>query len=193
MESVMNNTKSQTRQALLARLLSLTGEEIKKRSAYIKKLLANLPIYKEAKVVMAYFPLKGEVDLLGLIKDGRASKRFCFPVMNLKDNSLRVFEVDDLSGQFVSGPHGVMEPDVNVCKNVRLEEIDLILVPGIGFDKERNRLGRGAGFYDRFLKNNSLSAKKVGVAFDFQLINDLPCDPVFDVKLDMVVSENGIF
>lgn len=187
------SSKTQTRQALLARLLGLAKEEIKKRSTDIEKILMSLPIYKEARLIMAYVPLKGEVDLLGMLRNAKGNKRICFPVMNLKDNSLQVFEVDDLDGQLVRGPYGVMEPDVNVCKKVRLQEIDLILVPGIGFDKSKNRLGRGAGFYDRFLKNNDLSAKKIGVAFDFQLLDSLPCDPVLDEKVDMVVSESRIF
>jgi 5-formyltetrahydrofolate cyclo-ligase len=182
--------KKELREQLLERLLSLTKEELKRRSKNVERLLSSLPIYKKAKVVMAYYPLKGEVDVLEMIGKDLKTKRFCFPVVNLEKKELEICEVKDLGEDFVSGPFGVRQPDRKRTKKIDIEEIDMIIVPGLAFDREKNRLGRGAGFYDRFLKRINPPTKKIGIAFEFQVLENLPIHPPVDEKVDTVVSEN---
>ena len=188
---VINREKKDLRKELIAKLLSFTKEEIKRRSKNVEKILQGLPIYKKAKLVMAYFPLKGEVDLMEMIRKAKG-KRFCFPVMDLEKKELIPFEVKDLNKDFVCGPWGVMQPDFKKGKKVEIEEIDMVIVPGLAFDYQKNRLGRGKGFYDRFLKRINLPTKKVGVAFGFQILKNLPIHPPLDEKVDLIVSENFI-
>ncbi len=69
-----------------------------------------------------------------------------------------------------------------------LDKVDLIIVPGVAFDRQRNRMGRGRGFYDRLLKSTP-NAYKVGVGFNFQLVDNVPVEP-FDVPMDNVIIEN---
>ena len=98
----------------------------------------------------------------------------------------------NLDEDFVSGPYGVMEPDVGKTKETDVNEIDMVIVPGLGFDYQKNRLGRGAGFYDRFLVNLTPSIKKIGIAFECQLLGDLPIHLQTDQKVDIVVSEKAV-
>ncbi|MCP4653370.1 MAG: 5-formyltetrahydrofolate cyclo-ligase [Candidatus Omnitrophica bacterium] len=189
MATVIIMEKKELRKKLLDQLLSLTKEEIKRRSENVEKILSELPLYKEAKVIMGYFPLNGEVDVLEMFRKAWGDKRFCFPVMDTEKKDLRVFEVTNLSGCFVSGPYGVMQPDPAQTKEIDVSQLDMVIVPGIGFDRNKNRLGRGAGFYDRFLGKISAPVSKIGVAFDFQILDDLPVHLPFDQKVDVVVSE----
>jgi 5-formyltetrahydrofolate cyclo-ligase len=188
----MHSSKKEVRQKLLASLLALTKEEIKRRSEYVEHILSELPLYRKAKVIMVYFPLKGEVDLLGLVRKTWGTKVFCFPVMDLKTKGLRAFEVSNLERGFVRGPYGVMEPAIGTSKEINTGLIDLVLVPGLGFDRGRNRLGRGAGIYDRFLRTIKPPAQKAGIAFDLQIHENLPFDPLFDEKVDLVVTESSV-
>jgi len=192
MEMVINREKQELRQKLLKRLLSLTQEELKRRSKNVEEKISNLPIYRKAKTIMGYYPLKGEVDILGVIRKAIGSKRVCFPVMDLKTRELRAFEVSDIDKDFTIGPFKVREPDTNKAKEVDIKEIDLIIVPGLAFDRNKNRLGRGAGFYDRLLKRTAPSTKKAGVGFEFQILDNLPTHLLTDQKVDTVVSENFI-
>jgi len=192
MEMVIDKEKKELRQKLLKRLFALAQEELKRRSKNVEEKLSSLPIYKEAKVIMAYYPLGGEVDVLGLVRKALNCKEICFPVMDLKTKSMRVFRVTQLDKDFVLGPFGVMEPDITRTKEVDVQEIDLVIIPGLAFDRKGNRLGRGAGFYDRFLEKTALFAKKVGVAFEFQILDNLPIQLPSDQKVDFVVSENSI-
>lgn len=192
MEMVINREKKELRHKLLQRLLSLTQEELKRRSKNVEEKLSNLPIYKRANTIMGYYPLKGEVDVLGVIRKAMVNKRVCFPVMDLTTNNLRAFEVSSIDEDFTLGPFGVREPDTNKSKEVDIKEIDMIIVPGLAFDRQKNRLGRGAGFYDRFLKRAPASVKKIGVGFEFQILENLPIHLPNDQKVDFVVSENQV-
>lgn len=182
--------KKELRKTLLGKLLSLTKEELKRRSENVEKLLSGLPIYKESKVIMAYYPLKGEVDVLGMMRKAHAQgKRFCFPVMDLETSGLRAFEVKNFDDDFSVGPFKVTEPDTEKTGEVDIEEIDMLIVPGLAFDYQKNRLGRGEGFYDRFLKRIKPPTIVVGIAFDFQILKRLPTHHPTDEKVDIVVSE----
>jgi 5-formyltetrahydrofolate cyclo-ligase len=195
MEAVMdaiNVRKEQLRKKILGILLSLTKDDIKRRSTDVTNNISKLKIYKAAKLVMAYFPLKGEVDLLGMIRKDLKSKRFCFPVVDKASGMLRVFQVQDLARDFVPGLYGVMEPDVSRSVEVSPEDIDLVLVPGVAFDLKKHRLGRGGGFYDRFLRLIRPPAVKIGTAFDCQITDDLPFKSAYDIAMDTVVMENQV-
>lgn len=189
---VLEREKQGIREKLLERLLSLTKNEIKRRSKDVEDRLSELPIYKQAKVIMVYYPLRGEVDILRKIRKDLGSKRFCFPVMDLKAKNLRIFEITNLDEDFCAGAWGVMQPDTEKTKELNIKEIDVVIVPGLAFDRQRNRLGRGAGFYDRFLQDITPPTKKVGIAFEFQILENLPTNLSWDQKVDTVVSENFI-
>ncbi len=192
MQMVVNKEKKELRERLLKRLLSLTESEIKRRSKNVEEKLSILSLYKEAKTIMVYYPIKGEVDILGLIRKDNATKRFCFPVMDLEANNLRIHEVKNLEEDFILGPYGVKEPDTTKTKELDFTEIDMIIVPGLAFDQSRNRLGRGGGFYDRFLSQVGSYVRKVGIAFNFQILETLPADLSLDQKVDVVIGEDEI-
>lgn len=188
----IDKKKQELRQGLLRQLLSLTEDEIKRRSNNVKKNLSKLPIYRDSKVITAYYPLKGEVDILEMIRKDLKNKRFCFPVMDLEAKNLSIFEVKDLDCDFIPGPYGVREPNPEKTKKVDVKEIDMLISPGLAFDRQKNRLGRGAGFYDRFIQKLEPSVKKVGLAFELQILDTLPTHLTRDQKVDTVVSENTI-
>jgi 5-formyltetrahydrofolate cyclo-ligase len=191
MEMVAVEEKRELRKQLLRKLLSLSKEEVKRRSRNVENILSDLPVYKEAELIMVYYPLKGEVDILEMIRKAE-NKRFCFPVMDLERKDLLSFAVNNLEEDFISGPFKVMQPDSKKSKEVDVHQIDMVVVPGLAFDYQRNRLGRGGGFYDRFLKKIKPPTKKVGVAFDFQIFKSLPIYPPLDEKVDIVVTEETV-
>ena len=189
---VLEREKQEIRQNLLERLLSLTKNEIKRRSENVEDKLSELPLYKKAKMIMVYYPLLGEVDILREIRRDLGNKRFCFPVMDLEAKNLRIFEITNLDQDFITGPWGIIQPDTQSSKEVNIKEIDIVVIPGLAFDKKKNRLGRGAGFYDRFLQNITTPTKKVGIAFEFQILENLPTNLSWDQKVDTIVSENFV-
>ena len=111
--------------------------------------------------------------------------RWVWPKM--QGQELRLFE----SSQFVQGPYGIWEPDTTGAIEVKASELDGVLVPGLGFDVFKSRLGRGRGFYDRLLKG--IVGVKIGVGFDCQILKEKIPTEQHDCRMDILVSEERIW
>ena len=104
----------------------------------------------------------------------------------IEGEHLSIYKVNDLEHETVLHPWGFREPKAELCEKVSLSEIDLILVPGLGFDQKKHRLGQGRGFYDRLLKRGSQPCW--GVGFKEQLLPEIPF-----LEHDCALSEIHIF
>ena len=165
---------------------TLRREMIEKRKALSLKngemfveIIKELECYKTAENVMIYMPIKGEADVTGLLGD---KKLFLTPVT--EGDEMYACRV----GKMVEGAFGVPEPSDKTPFDKK--DIDLVIVPGVAFDKEGNRMGFGKGYYDRFLKD--MKAMKIGVCHAFQLMDKIPSE-AHDIKMDMIVTERGIW
>ena len=148
------------------------------------RVLAS-PAWQFARTVLLFFPLASEPDISPLLADALAAgKLLALPRFNAATNGYEAVRVCDLARELVVGPFQVREP-VAACPVVALNRLDLALVPGLGFDARGHRLGRGKGHYDRLLAG--FTGMKIGVAFDFQIVAEVPCEP-HDVALDAVVT-----
>lgn len=156
------------------------------RSYSIMDKVEQLSVFVDAQTVLLYWSMDDEVQTHAFVEKWYESKTILLPCVDGDDLLLRRFEGRQC---MKSGDQfGIAEPVGDVFTN--LDDIDLIVVPGVAFDQNKNRMGRGRGFYDRLLKSTP-NACKVGVAFDFQMVPSVPFD-FFDVKMDKVVSENLI-
>jgi len=140
-----------------------------------------------SKVVLAYYPLPDEVSIVKvietLVNDG---KRVLLPeVVSDNEMILREYHSDT---QLKEGAYNILEPTGDVFTNY--QDIDVAIIPGMAFDKNGNRLGRGKGYYDRFLSKVKQSSGKfpylIGVCFPFQLVEQIPHDDN-DIPVDKVM------
>ncbi|OQX79861.1 MAG: 5-formyltetrahydrofolate cyclo-ligase [Candidatus Omnitrophica bacterium 4484_70.1] len=189
----VDEEKESLRREILKKFSSFSDEELKRRSKNVERNLQNLLVYKEARCILAYYPLRKEVNILGILKEALEKKQVCFPVIDWEKEEIVPYQVKDLRRDFVRGRMGIKEPDISKTREVELERVDVVIVPGLAFDKRKNRLGRGKGFYDRFLKRLEEKTKKVGVIFDFQLLESLPFNFPQDEKVDLIVTESSSF
>ena len=142
--------------------------------------------YQEARVIALYKSLSSEVNLDDLINYAiEHNKKIVLPKVEGSDLFFYVIGIDE---ELVKSNFGILEPISNQEKLVDKKQIDLVIVPGICFDKERNRLGFGKGFHDRYLAKSNVY--KIGVGFNCQLLTDdiLPVNQ-FDIKMDKVITE----
>jgi len=184
--------KELLRKKLLTQLLSLAREEIERRSSDVQNNLSKLPAYKKAKTIMVYYPTKGEVDILGLVRNALGEKKVCFPVIDQAGGKIIPYAINSLESDFKKGPYGIREPDPQHTQPVPKEKLDVVLVPGLAFDRQKNRLGRGGGYYDRFLKSLDPATVTVGVAFDLQVLPTLPAHEAQDVKVNILAAETFV-
>jgi 5-formyltetrahydrofolate cyclo-ligase len=157
----------------------ISESECMEASMAIRDTLTPLTCWKTADTVLLFAPLPDEPDTFIL---PRGSKRFCYPRYHA-DRGYEAVEARN-PDELLPGKFGVLEPPTE-APGVSAHEVDLVLVPGMAFDKECYRLGRGRGFYDRWLL--ALSGLKLGLGFDHQLIDRVPRE-THDVKLDGVIT-----
>ena len=152
----------------------------KLQSAKILAALEAHPDFTAANTILLYHSLGDEVDTHTFIKKWSSEKRILLPVVVGDDLELRIYtDPDDMT----TGSYGIEEPTGEVFTDYAA--IDFIAVPGVAFDRKGNRLGRGKGYYDRFL-NQVPNAYKLGICFDFQKLETIPADE-YDKKVDEVL------
>ena len=158
----------------------MTPEEVRTESDKVIAQLEQMSAFLEAKTVMLYWPIHNEVDLRPLLTKYEGQKTFLFPVTHRRSMEVRPYDGEDMMRK---GRLGVPEPQTPEYKG----SIDLILVPGVIFDQHCHRIGRGGGYYDKFLKKYHFTTK-VGICYSFQLKkHDIP-HTLHDIKMDRVVS-----
>ncbi len=177
-------TKEQIRSKILLKLKAQKEESRERKSRIIKEKLFRQKEFKKAKHVMFYSAFKGEVDTQEMIKETRKlGKIASVPVCKKNRISIKPCILDD-NARLEKGPYGVPEPAAQ--RPIPLKDVDLIVVPGIAFDKKGNRLGRGKGCYDRFLKKLPRQITSIGLAFSFQILPSIPAR-THDVKVSRVL------
>ncbi len=177
-------SKAELRREMVAARESLPKEERLRAQELILKRVVERPEWERAKVVALYHPFRGEVDLLGLFK--WAGKRtLLFP--RVCGKTLRFCKVDSLK-ELTPGSFGIPEPS-DSCVECPIEEIDLLLVPGVAYSERGYRLGYGGGYYDRVLAKKGCWQMAIGVAFSCQLLPEVPVEP-WDRPVDLVLSED---
>jgi 5-formyltetrahydrofolate cyclo-ligase len=157
-----------------------TIESMHEESYTIFKQVEELPVFKSAQTVLAYWSLADEVFTHDFVKKWYLTKRILLPIVVGDTLELKVFTGMDCME--VGPSFGILEPRKGIDFNN--EVIDLAIIPGIAFDMSGNRLGRGKGYYDKLLKPESIY--KVGVAFSFQILPKVPVDS-FDIQMDIVI------
>ena len=163
--------KQKIRKEILTRLRSQDSGERLIKSSKIKEQLFKDEYFKRAESVMFYVSKEYEVDTEAMIEEALAiGKRVMVPVTETRTKNLIPSEIKDPKSQFCKGPFGIHEPKKEHIKKADLDKIDLIIVPGVAFDKHGNRLGHGEGYFDRFLKSLPKKVPAIGLAYDFQLV-----------------------
>ena len=189
-------TKQEIRKEIKV-LCSQNSGLLAQKSTEICKKILDSPQYTTATTIFAYMALPDEVDLTPVIMDAlQNGKSVAVPkIISQTDNIIKFFYLDktkNLTDQTATGTYNILEPDESLPATPDPTQNTLILVPGRAFTKEGDRLGRGKGYYDRFLGDGlSRCARNdvvlAGVCFDFQIKKSLPVDDR-DIKMDLVFS-----
>lgn len=171
--------KAELRKALKERLRLITPEQQLSLQKNLRDWLRT-----QTGIWGAFWPLAGEPDLRPLWKESRPGLRWVFP--RIQGRELTFHEAGEAHWEV--GPYGTREPGAHaplIAKN----EIQGLLIPGLGFDRAGRRLGRGKGFYDRALAD--WNGKKVGVCFENQWVQEVPHE-AHDQDMDVIVTDAGV-
>jgi 5-formyltetrahydrofolate cyclo-ligase len=177
--------KSALRKHAREALAALTPERRQFESEAIRTRLASHRVWVEAGSVLLFAPRTDEPDIWPLVTQALADgKRVSLPRYRSESQGYEPAVVTQPEADMAPGKFGILEPKA-VCNLADLNRLDLVLVPGLAFDRRGFRLGRGKGYYDRLLA--AVSGRTCGVAFDVQLISAIPVEP-HDVRLNCIMT-----
>lgn len=183
----LRESKAVLRRQMLEERRRLDPERRAALSRTIAERLYGLDVYRDAGTVHLYIgAVEGEVGTRDIAEESlRRGKRVLCPRVERRPNRIESFEIRSLE-ELVESTGGLWEPDPARARRVDADEIDLVIVPGIVFDRKGRRIGFGAGFYDRFLA--AFQSPKVALAFSLQVIAKVP-HAERDVPVDWIVTE----
>lgn len=189
---MVNLEKKSIRNTILEIRNYLKSEEVDKLSGEIMSNLIKIPIFEKSKKIMVYLSFKNEVDTFKLISFcQKKGKDIIVPFTIEKDKRIVPSLIKDIDKELVKSKFGYLQPSPEHLKPIDDKEIDLIIVPGVAFDRLGYRIGFGGGYYDRFLSKLKHKVTTIGLAYDFQIISRVPAEE-FDIPLDYIVTEKRI-
>jgi 5-formyltetrahydrofolate cyclo-ligase len=178
--------KNELREYMKSLRCSISIEEKDKKDRSIFNKVVNNKQYIEAETIMAYVSFGLEVDTISIIKNALDNNKIvCVPKIINKKDGMKAVKIEKLE-DLIKNKFGILEP-LSFDKEINGKDIDLFFVPGLAFDKNGGRIGYGAGYYDRFLKNSKDNSLKIGLAYDFQVIDNVPMAEN-DIYLDIIIS-----
>jgi 5-formyltetrahydrofolate cyclo-ligase len=182
--------KNALRHEIKQRLVKMSKDDRISQSKQICKQIIDSEVFRKASVVMMYLPMPHEVDTTLLILTAwQQGKTVAVPKISWEQRHMIPVEITSLETGLKTESTGLRIPTNGTP--VPFDEIDLVITPGLGFDKNGNRLGRGGAFYDNFFKHEKITAVRWAVAFSRQVCDEIPHDDN-DVPIDAVVTENEV-
>ena len=161
------------------------------KNSLIKEKVFSLMEFRSSHSVLLYASFRSEVETSGMIKESIGSgKKLLLPKVYSEEKALRLYEVKDVS-ELSPGFMGIPEPSFTDERMVNPEDVDLVVIPGVAYDYSGNRLGYGAGYYDRLLSQTEKKIIIVAPAFEEQLVDLIPAEK-HDVKVDIIVTDKRI-
>ena len=184
--------KSEIRENALARRDALSKTERTGKSADIMDRLFDFANFLEAKIVMFYMNHKSEVQTEGMVRRAlELGKVIALPFVDAEKGEIVPYKVDDVDRDIGEGYGGIREPMLSRCKKIPVQHINLSIVPAIALDERGGRLGHGTGFYDRFIPELDITTRKVALAFECQIVPQIPMEP-HDRYIDIIITEERI-
>ena len=182
--------KTEIRSKILKKRNSMCVFEVLEKSERIKEQVFHMNEFKDATTILFYISYDNEVYTHEMIKESlEIKKQVVVPKTDMDNRTILCSSLtkwDDL----VVGAYNILEPRQDCLNEVSLESIDIIIFPGIAFDCQGNRIGHGMGYYDRLLKKK-INAHRLGLAFELQIVENIPTEP-HDVKVEKIVTEKRI-
>lgn len=175
MASSVKAQKVLLRARLLETLWNLGKKERKERSRKIFKKAVRHPLYRSSESILSYVSFRTEVETDELIRRALKDGKRVFVPLIRPGKKIHIYRVVNLKKDLRKGAYGIPEPRPVRLRLGEPSKLDLIFVPGLGFDRKGRRLGRGGGYFDRFL-SRAKTAKRIGLAFRKQIVSKIPVE-----------------
>jgi len=182
--------KDKIRQELIKIRRNLSKNEVLEKSNKIKKRLYEINEFKQASNILLYISYNNEVYTHDMIKERMSNKKNMIVPISDRENRCLILSKLDNWDNLETGSYGILEPRKDKIKEYSIDKVDLVIVPGVGFDESGHRIGHGKGYYDDLLRN-STKASHIGLAFESQLVKKIPTE-AHDLPVHKIVTEKRV-
>lgn len=182
--------KDKLRKKLMRIRNDLSKSEVLEKSKQIKKRLFAMDKFEQASTILFYVSYDNEVYTHDMIKEGISNRKNVIVPISDKENRRLILSKLESLDDLDYGAYGILKPKKERVKKVSLDMIDLIIVPGVGFDEQGYRVGHGKGYYDDLLRN-SKKASHIGLAFEAQIVKKIPTED-HDLPVHKIITEKRI-
>jgi len=184
--------KQEIRDEIVRKIASYDEKKRVDKLQMLVKRLLSFANFQESKIVFLPLTRKDEIDLSNVIRESlKLNKIVVLPAFNVEKKEITLMKSDNPKTKLIEGPLGNMEPDPNKCKIVPIDSIEIAIIPGLAFDEKGGRIGIGKGFFDQFIPKLPITARKVTLAFEDQLIQQIPMES-HDKYVDIIITDKRI-
>jgi len=184
--------KSQIREEIAEKFAALSANEIAEKTKAIENRLFDFANFLESKITLLYVNNKHEVLTENILKRAYSyNKIVVLPVYNTENFEMELKKVDNLEKDLNPGPRDILQPDESRCKVVPIDKIDIAIIPAVALDEKGGRIGSGKGYYDRLIPRLAITTRKVALAFEEQIIPQVPIES-HDKHVDIIITENRV-
>ncbi len=183
--------KQAIREEILIKRDQIPADIKPEKDSLIKKMLFSLPEFLSARTIIFYASFRSEVETLNMIKESiKIGKKVVLPKVDKKRHMLMLYEIKEMK-ELTAGYMGIPEPSLTEGRLVSVDDADLVIIPGAGFDYSGNRLGYGAGYYDILLSQRKKKMPIIALSYEEQLVDSIPSEN-HDVKVEMIVTDKRV-
>lgn len=179
-------SKDKIREQMQAQRRQMSSEMVKKSSVSCISQLFTLNEYQEAKTILVYASTRNEVDTRPIVEDALAHNKVVGMPVSYQEGAMEFYSVFDWS-DLKPGRFGILEPPADIL--VEAEDA-LILVPAVAYDRRKNRIGHGGGYYDRYMQRHP-DLYKIGLAYEYQIVDAFEPEE-YDEPVDLIVTDTQI-
>ena len=184
--------KNQIREEIAEKFAALSANEIAEKTKAIENRLFDFANFLESKITLLYVNNEHEVLTGNILKRAYIyNKIVVLPVYNTENFEMELKKVDNLEKDLNPGPRDILQPDESRCKVVPIDKIDIAIIPAVALDEKGGRIGSGKGYYDRLIPRLAITTRKVALAFEEQIIPQVPIES-HDKHVDIIITENRV-
>jgi len=184
--------KRQIRDDISKILKELSENDIKKKTKQIHDRLFEFANFMEAKIPLLYVNFGSEVSTWDIIKRAyRYNKVVVLPLFGKEKYNVKMMKIDNPDTDLIPGAKDILEPNPEKCQSVPMNCIDIALIPSVALDEKGGRIGSGDGYYDRLIPKLPITARKVALAMEYQIIQQVPMTS-HDKYVDIIITEERI-
>jgi 5-formyltetrahydrofolate cyclo-ligase len=191
MDEIKNG--KQTNLTLVAeRLENFTKEELFEKYKKIELKLFEFANFMEAQLAFLYTPISNEIPTERIIKKAlQIEKGVALPVFTYAKNAINIYKINNYDKDLVSSANDILEPDIEKCKKIPLEDVDIAIIPGLAFDDKGGRIGFGNNYYTKLITKLPETCRKVSLAYEDQIVDQIQMESR-KFTVDIIITDKRV-